>query len=323
MQRILIIKLGALGDVIMATALVEAICRHHAQDRVTVLTSPRFATLFGERENLNVHGMDRHGLRNTLAMLQYLRRGRFRRVYDLQSNDRTRWLCALASIPERVGNHTHWPYTLHPAQPWDRDEHIFKRYCRVLESAEVPVSATLPQVPASTETQQFIADWREAVGLTRTPFCILHAGASALRPLKRWPRFAELARVLRARGLEVVWIGGPEEHELNQRLSAAGGIDATAAFDITGLTELGRHARFAVTNDSGPMHALAASGIAVFGLFGPSDWRRNHALGQREHVLTGPGYDGDLTARNGANGLDLLSAETVVERLSNAGLLTA
>jgi ADP-heptose:LPS heptosyltransferase len=67
-----------------------------------------------------------------------------------------------------------------------------------------------------------------------------------------------------------------------------------------------------VTNDSGPMHALSAAGIPVFGLFGPSDWRRNHALGQAQHVIACDAHDSNLAA---------LSVDAVWSRLAAAGVL--
>ncbi len=50
--------------------------------------------------------------------------------------------------------------------------------------------------------------------------------------------------------------------------------------------ELGKRAKFAVTNDSAPMHILSCSQIPVFGLFGPTYVRRTHALGQIDNVIT-------------------------------------
>ena len=95
----------------------------------------------------------------------------------------------------------------------------------------------------------------------------------------------------------------------------------TRAFTIVELAELGRRARFAITNDSGPMHVLSAAGIPVFGLFGPSDWRRNHALGQAENVIACvdqvPGYAGQACA----DCLAELPVETVWLQLCAAGVV--
>ena len=71
-----------------------------------------------------------------------------------------------------------------------------------------------------------------------------------------------------------------------QNWHALTGVDATAEFSLLQLAALASHAEFAVTNDSGPMHLLACGSIPVYGLFGPSDWRRNHAVDQVDHVIS-------------------------------------
>ena len=96
----------------------------------------------------------------------------------------------------------------------------------------------------------------------------------------------------------------------------AGGIDATAVFSVTQLAIIGSRARFALTNDSGPMHVLSASGIPVFALFGPSDWRRNHALGQAARVLAAA----DFRAGPG-NGLANIHVDDVWARLTAESLI--
>jgi ADP-heptose:LPS heptosyltransferase len=90
---------------------------------------------------------------------------------------------------------------------------------------------------------------------------------------------------------------------------------------IAQLAELARHARFAVTNDSGPMHACAAAGVPVFGLFGPSDWRRNHALGQRAHVLACTEMVAGFAGRRTGDCLAALGVGMVWQRLGAQGVL--
>lgn len=323
MQNILILKLGALGDVVMATPLIDAILQAHPDSRVSLLTTPAFAPLFAAWPRLTVHAVPRHGGANFLRMLRFIRHGCFARLYDLQGNDRSGLLSALSGISERVGNHPRWPYTHHPAQAWDGTSHIFVRMCEVLASAGVTVRAARPLLPATADVDAEVARWQGDHGLAPGSFVLLHAGASAARPEKRWPGFADLARALLANGHQVVWLGGEDDRALNRRLAAAGGIDATAAFSIPALAAIGREAAFAVTNDSGPMHVLAAAGIPVFGLFGPSDWRRNHALGQADHVIAcvdhAPAY------RDAATGdcLAEVGVELVWSKLCAAGLVTA
>ncbi len=321
MERILVIKLGALGDVVMATPLIDAIVRHHAAATVTLVTTPAFAPLFAPWPRLAVHATPRRGARAMLALLRWLRAGRFDRIYDLQGNDRTGLLCLLAGARERVGNHPRYPYTHHPATAWAGQSHIFERMVEVLASAGVVVDGNTPLLPAGTRERETVDAWLAANGVRDQRLVLLHAGASAQRPEKRWPHFAALAARLRAAGCTPVWLGAAAERDLNASLAAPGDLDASGAFDILALAEVGRRAAFAVTNDSGPMHVLAAAGIAVFGLFGPSDWRRNHALGQEEHVIAGVELLADYRGRRTADCLHALDVEQVWARIRAAGVL--
>lgn len=319
-RRVLIIKLGALGDVVMATALVDAIVRHHGVERCALLTTPPYAALFSGWPGLDIRTFERHGAVAMWRWLRYVRGGHFERIYDLQGNDRTSALCAMSGVAERVGNPARYPYTHHPATPWRGQSHIFERMVEVLAAAGVAVPARRPVIAPDDAGRQRVHDWLARRGLWRRPYVVMHAGASASRPEKRWPHFAELAAMLDTRGITTVWIGAGDERELNRTLAAGSGIDAGGVFALAELVELARHARAAVTNDSGPMHVLAAAPIPVFGLFGPSDWRRNHALGQREHVIACTELDPALTGRRTADCLRRIEPALVCERLAAAGV---
>lgn len=312
MARILVVKLGALGDVVMATALIDAIVRHHRDDELHLLTTPPYIDLLSGWPAVAVHTRPRRGWRANIGLVRFARAGRYHRIYDLQGNDRTALLCALSGAPERVGNHARFPYTHHPATPWRGEGHIFARMTAVLAAAGVGGVPARPVLPATAAALARVGEFKREHTLVDGRYVLLHAGASPLRRDKVWPHFGALAARLAARGKTVVWIGGESDRADNVALARTTGIDATACFDLRTLAELGRGAAFAVTNDSGPMHVLAASDIAVFGLFGPSDWRRNHALGQATRVIATAALDIPLAH---------LEVETVWARLAAEGLV--
>lgn len=325
-MKVLIIKLGALGDVIMATALVRQIQSHHNADELWLLTTPGFAPIFADWPGLQVIAFPRKGMGAMLRLLRWMRTQHFRRVYDLQANDRTGLLCALSGIPERVGNHPRYPYTIHPPQRWDQRSHIFERMNAVLVSARIAPAEARPWLPLSAPGRARVAEWLVRHDLRDGRFAVMHAGASPGWPSKCWPYYADLAEGLAARGVRTVWLGAGADASGNALLAARTGIDATGAFSIAELAELGRHARFAVTNDSGPMHALAASSIPVYAFFGPTDWRRNHALGQGGRVLRNDSPCAACTQRDRATRSDHtclpgISAAEVLARLAADGLL--
>lgn len=285
-RDILIIKLGALGDVAMATGLVDRILQRHAPRRCTLLTSPPYGELFAARPGLELKSFDRSSLPSTLATVLWIRRQKFLRVYDLQSNDRSGAMCGLSGIPERVGNHPRFPYNLHPESRYAGQCHIHDRMLEVLEAAGVSADAVVPCLHPSDQDREKVRAWLQERDLAHRKLVIMHAGASARRPEKRWPYFRELAVSLAQRGFLTVWAGGEEDRHTNAGLARVTGADATGAFSFLQLVALTAHAQFAVTNDSGPMHLLACGSLPVCGLFGPTDWRRNHAVGQRDRVLS-------------------------------------
>lgn len=328
--RTLIIKTGALGDVVLCTPQVERILEYHGErhdGEVWLLTSPPFVPLFAGHPRLRLQAFPRQGARALWDALRWVRAQRFDTVYDLQGNDRTRVLTLLSGARMRVGIAPRWIYTHSPAHD-DIREHVFPRLNRLIESAGLPAAEPRPRLwPAAAEIQA-VSKRLAAEGLNDGGFALLHAGSSARWPSKRWEaeHFIALACGIEAAGVAVLWIGGPDEAELNRRLSAHVGRDMTGVFSIPGLSELARHARFAVVNDSGPMHLISAADIPVYAFFGPTDWRRHHAIGQGGRVFThavecSPCYLGECPPVRRHACLVKVSPETVMSRLRADGVL--
>ncbi|MGH8508783.1 MAG: glycosyltransferase family 9 protein [Gammaproteobacteria bacterium] len=321
---VLIVKLGALGDLMIATPAMRAIQAVEHDKTVWLFTTPGFAPIFAHWPRLQVKSYPRKGLLALLRALQWIRRQRFERVYDLQGNDRSRILCALSGIPERVGNARLKPYTHYPAET--AALHPYHKLNGLLAAAGIRPAEPRPWLPVTPEQAKRVKGWLQTYGLTPRGFALLHAGGSTRWQTKRWPYFAELAAALIDRGCDVVWVGAGEDAVVNHDLAIRGGINATDGFSICELAELGRRARFALTNDSGPMHVLACAGIPVYAFFGPTNWQRSHALGQAEHVLTlglecSPCHLPVCPPQYGHACLRGLQVGTVLARLQSDGLI--
>jgi ADP-heptose:LPS heptosyltransferase len=98
-------------------------------------------------------------------------------------------------------------------------------------------------------------------------FAILVPGSSPDRPQKRWPvtQYAALAAELARRDIASVVIGGPPEKDLAGAIPGA--IDLIGQTSFADLADLARAARFAVGNDTGPMHLIASAGCPSVTLF--------------------------------------------------------
>lgn len=288
-RQILIIKLGALGDVVLATPLIARLLDAHAADRVTLLTAPEYRELLSGFHGLRVISFKRKGLISMLGLLRWLLGQQYDDVYDLQGSLRSRVMTLLTQAQRRAGPAPALAYT-HTPLPANRPQHAFERFNAVLVAAGLKPAAASPCLPVSAVAVAHVDAWLRQQRLDGRRLALLHAGASPRWSSKRWPEdyFLELAMALEAAGLTVIWLGGEAERELNRRLAEQTGFDASAVFSLVELAALGRRAAFALGNDSGPMHLLACADLPVYACFGPTDWQRSHAPGQSTRVLVNP-----------------------------------
>jgi ADP-heptose:LPS heptosyltransferase len=95
-------------------------------------------------------------------------------------------------------------------------------------------------------------------------YIVLLPGSSKKNPLKRWPYFEDLAKLLISKGYEVITILGPEELEMNQSFPG----HVLKNLDWFQLAGIIKNSLFVVGNDSGPSHiasCLNNKGLALFG----------------------------------------------------------
>jgi ADP-heptose:LPS heptosyltransferase len=265
-SRILVIKLGALGDVVQALGPFAAIRRHHADAEITLLTTLPFAEFLKRSPYFDQVWVDpRASWRRVDAVLALRRRlaeGGFERVYDLQTSRRSGryFLFWPQPRPEWSGIATGCS---HPDPDPDRDHrHTIERQAGQLRGAGI---AEVPGPDLS-----WVSADATRFDLPRS-YALLVPAAAAHRPEKRWPEsaFAELARALLARDVTPVLLGTAEERPIMRAIAAAapGARDLSGETSLEDLVALGRGAALSVGNDTGPMHLLAVAGSPVIVLF--------------------------------------------------------
>ena len=265
-RHILVIRLSAFGDFIQALGPIAAIRRHHAGDRLSLLTTRPFA---GFAETLGLFDEvlidDRPGpvaLAGWLTLRRRLRQGNFDRVYDLQTSTRSgvyAWLLR-PRLPEWSGIAWHCS---HPHANLDRDaQHTLDKQEEQLLMAGI-YPTPLPALPPF--------DRALPEELAGRDFVLLVPGSSPQHLDKRWPaaRFALLARALdEARHVPVV-VGMTHEAPLAAviRTACPGAVDLVGQTDLALLAALAQHARLTVGNDTGVCHLAAAAGCPLVVLF--------------------------------------------------------
>jgi ADP-heptose:LPS heptosyltransferase len=288
-REILIIKLGALGDFIQALGPMPEIRRYHADDRITLLTTPRYAELAAQTRLFDDILIDDRpkalDLKGWIALRRKLRRGRFDRVYDFQTSDRSgiyAWLFRPGRMPEWSG--IAWRCT-HPHANGERDrQHTMDRQAEQLLMAGVHPVSVVPWLPSGGSLPAIIAG---------RPFVMLIPGSSPRHLAKRWApqHYGGLAERLRGAGYLPVLVGVHGEKDLGHAICdiCPEAVDLVGRTDVAALAALARAATLTVGNDTGATHVAAAGGHPVLVLFsGASDPRLCAPRGKLVRVLMQP-----------------------------------
>ena len=235
-NRILIIKLGALGDVVLATPQLRAIVEAYPEAEVTLLTSPACAGLVRGLPGLEVAAFRRRGFAEMWRVLAWLRRRRFAVVFDLQGSLRSRIMTRCSGARWRIGRRPGSAYTHTPTAGGER-EHAFEGLNRLIAAAGLDPAPPQAWLPASAAADAKVAAWLDRHDLASRRCVVLHAGSSGRWPSKRWEEahYAALASALAHRGFGVIWIGADEDLALNRRLARQVGVDASGAFTLPEL----------------------------------------------------------------------------------------
>jgi ADP-heptose:LPS heptosyltransferase len=293
-ERILIVRLSHLGDVVHALGLFHALHAAYPAAEIAWAIQPEFAGLvrplpglarvflFARREGLGAWrrlAAELAGFRAELAV-------------DAQGNLKSAAVLALSRAPRRVAPAradwqepwAAWVASEHaPALP-PGERHALQRVQalvrHLLPEGALPLrlDAALdpPELAAGAAALEERLPLREGAG----PGVLVHL--SDPRDVRGWPaeRWHELLRLLRAGGREVLVLSGPSEEPLGRALAGRMPAQPGLAHWIgqRGLRELA--ALFAaaagrgfalVACDSGPMHLAAAEGLHVIALSGPQD----------------------------------------------------
>lgn len=266
-MKVLVIKHGALGDIVQAFPAFAAIRKAHLQAEITLLTTAPFAKFLARSpwfDRIEIDG--RKPFWHLPALLQLRRQlSGFGMVYDLQTSRRSSRYFRLAGSPPWSGIARGCAFA-HDT-PGRVTTHTRERLAEQLALAGI-AELGAPNLDWLTETDiaRFALPER---------FVLLVPGASARWPEKRWPleNYKTLAQQLPT---PLVLVGGPGE-----ALSApVPGLDLIGRTSLAELAAITQRATLAIGNDTGPMHLAAALGVASVVLFS----------GASDPALTAPRY---------------------------------
>jgi heptosyltransferase-1 len=339
-ERLLIVRLSAMGDVIHTLPAAQALRHTFPKAMIGWVIEERWAELLcapgtplrGPRSAQRpladwVHPVNLTGWRKSLLTISTaqqiakvwndVRSVRYDVAVDLQGAIRSavlaRWSGAhvvYGAAESRESPASLW-YTRRAVA---RGVHVVEQNVSVAEAvAQRKLAVPRVELPRDAEAERSMEQRLAETGIHG--FAILNPGAGW--GAKRWPaeRYGRVARQLKELGVGAILNYGPGEEDLAREAEAASeGAARAMKCSISELIALTRRARLFVGGDTGPMHLAAALQVPVVAIFGPTDPARNGPYGTRSVVLRNPASPTTHARRAEPDeGLLEISTEAVVD----------
>ncbi|MBV9771828.1 MAG: glycosyltransferase family 9 protein [Bryobacterales bacterium] len=275
--RILVVRLGSMGDVIAALPAVASLKHSIPHSKITWVIDPKWSLLLeGNPYVDSVVHLDRQTIAGLRKAWRELRAARFDFAVDFQGLVKSALVATLAR-PERIFGFTA-DYARESPASWFystkvpiRSHHAVERNLDLAAAAGASnILRTFPLPPGERQAQLPDGDF-----VLSSPL----AGWGAKQwPLEHYEKLA--ARLRRECGMPLV-LDSPHP------LSVEGA--ETHVSTLSGLIYATRHATAIVGLDSGPMHLAAALGKAGVAIYGPTDPARHGPYGGTIDILRSPG----------------------------------
>ena len=295
MQKILIIKLRYIGDVLLATPTVRAIKAARPDVRVTMLVNRGTEdVLTGNPDIDETVVLDKGSLAAQSRLVAGLRGRRFDTVIDLTDGDRSAFLSWISGASVRIGfNDDHrWrgKYYTQVVQSLPGEQHRIDRDLEALKPLNIQAGSKDPQLWLTPEEMNNADQLLDQLGVQRSqPIVVLQPGARYW--FKAWPpeRFAELADQLVSQyGCQVLIGGSDQDIDLAQQIrqmAKSNPLIMAGRTTIKQFAAIAKKSALFVGSDSGAMHIASAVGTPVVALFGPSNLREWGPRGGPVEVL--------------------------------------
>ena len=296
-KKILVIKLSALGDVILSLPSLRALREKFPNSHLSVLVGRKARNIIRNCPYINdtiVFDMPgKNKMRALWKMTRLLSDEDFDMVVDLQNNRISHLLAFCSGARLRAGHDNRkWAFFLNRKTKDSPPglgalEHQFQ----VLKLVGVEHLDRRLELWTQKEEDERIRLFLESQWVSPSQTLVgINPGSSLRWPTKQWPveNFAKLCDELAKRNIRVVITGSAEDIPMAEELFSLTRnkpINAVAKTSISELVSLVRRCQVFISSDSAPMHIAASVGVPLIAIFGPTDPRRHLVAPLRYQVF--------------------------------------
>ncbi len=297
-EKILIIRLSAIGDVVHVLPALRLLRSHFPESEIAWLVEDKardiltghpdiddvivFPRRKWQREILKIN-KTLNTLSDVLSFYKKLHKGNYDLVIDFQGNLKSGIMNLITKSEKKVGfgrgycKEFNYLTTQYQAFPPGKKMHRIDKNLFMLNELGIKTRFQRPKLPVFKPDKKYISKFIDTDINPSLPIIIIHPGTSKFGSYKQWPplNYALLAdMILDTYEANVVFTWGPYEFgvvkEIVEKMKNKA-LPACETRSIKQLIELIRHASLFIGGDTGPLHIASILDIPVVGIYGPKD----------------------------------------------------
>jgi heptosyltransferase-1 len=298
-KKILIVKPSSLGDVVHSLPFLNAIKTCFPKAEIHWIIAKGLEGLLEGHPMINkIWIINKDAWKNIKkvgstikelrVLFKELKKENFDIVVDLQGLLRSGLITAATDSPVRIGfteaREGSRVFYTHKVEG-GKNIHAVDRYLKIAEFLGCDTSEIFFPLPSENQSSSEIFHFPSFIPHPLEGYAVIIPGARW--KTKIWPpeKFGELSSKL---SLASIIVGSKRDIDIANKIvnfSHGKAISLAGKTNLKELIEVIRHARFVISNDSGPMHIASALGIPVFAIFGPTDPVRTGPYGKNHTVI--------------------------------------
>ena len=294
-QKIAIIKLGSIGDVVNTLPLLNRLRKGYPNSQIDWIVENKSAPVLEHHPSLNRRVMfPREHPTRWPQFLKHFRQTRYDLILDCQRIMRSGLLTWLSGAPWRLGfdrarcKEMNWMFTNRTIHPNANPGVMLEQFLEFADYLELPPCPTSWDIALHNEERKKV---NKLVGRETYAPIILHVGAS--KPENLWPveHFISLSHQIKQHwNGKIVLSGGEQDRQIAAQIASSSDIENMAGvLSLRELSALFECTNLVVSCDTGPLHLAVAMGAPVLGLYGPSNPSRTGPFNNSKNVIVGKG----------------------------------
>jgi lipopolysaccharide heptosyltransferase I len=297
-EKILIIRLSAIGDVVHVLPALRLLRSHFPESKIAWLVEDKASGILTghpdiddvivfprkkwQREILKIN-KTLNTLSDILSFYKKLRREHYDLIIDFQGNLKSGIMNLITGSGKRAGfgrghcKEFNYLTTHYQVFPPGKKMHRIDKNLFLLKELGIENGFQRPELPVFKPDKKYISKFINTGTNPSLPVIIIHPGTSKFGSYKQWPpsNYALLAdMILDTYEANVVFTWGPYEFgivkEILEKMKHKA-LPACETRSIKQLIELIRHASLFIGGDTGPLHIASILDIPVVGIYGPKD----------------------------------------------------